>query len=134
MFLIRVRNDVWWIFKRRVKNSLIHLISGIHFVEKFLIWGVSADFSKNVPFLGHYLSSKYFSFLSLNFSRQGTSFKHPYDYFWVMILWLKMWENWSKPKNLVTIVWITHFFLKVHILIFYLMHIKKTFFVFIEFF
>ena len=54
-------------------KSLENLIFGIHFVEKCLIWGVLTNFSKNVPFWGPYLSSKHFSYGSLNLSRQGVS-------------------------------------------------------------
>ena len=49
-------------------------------VDKCLVRGVSTNFSKKVPCWGSYIGSKYFSYLPLNLSRQGASFKHPYDH------------------------------------------------------
>ena len=49
-------------------------------VEKCLVRGVLSDFSEKVPFWGPYIGSKYFSYLPLNLSRQGASFKHPFDH------------------------------------------------------
>ena len=49
-------------------------------VEKCLVRGVLTNFSEKVPFWGPYIGSKYFSYLPLNLSRQGASFKHPYDH------------------------------------------------------
>ena len=45
-------------------------ISDNEIVEKSLIWGVSTNFCKNVPFWGPYIGSKYFSYLPLNLSRR----------------------------------------------------------------
>ena len=58
-----------------------NLIFDTQLVEKCTISGVLANFRKRVSFWGPYLSSKHFSYRSLNFSRQGASFKYPYDYF-----------------------------------------------------
>ena len=63
------------------EKSAENFILGIYSVEKCLIRGVLTNFCKNVPFWGPYLSWKHFSYPPLNLSRQGASFKHPYDYF-----------------------------------------------------
>ena len=77
-------------------------------VEKCLVRGVLTNFSEKVPFWGPYIGSKYFSYLPLNLSRQGASFKHPYDHILSDdFLTKKKWENWSKLKNFVRIVLIT---------------------------
>ena len=66
---------------------------------------------KSVPFLGPYLSLKKYSYAPLNLSRQGASFKQPYDYVLSDDFFdQKKWQNWSKLKNFVKIVLITHFF------------------------
>ena len=63
------------------EKSAGNFILGIHSVEKCLFRGVLTNFCKNVPFWGPYLCLKHFSYQPLNLSRQGASFKHPYDYF-----------------------------------------------------
>ena len=75
----KIQNSIF--FSIYDEKSAENFILGIHLVEKCLIRGVLTDFRKNVPFWGPYLSWKHFSYPSLNLSRQGASFKHPYDYF-----------------------------------------------------
>ena len=65
------------------EKSAENFILGIYLVEKCLIRGVLTNFCRNIPFWGHYLSWKHFSYPALNLSRQGAYFKHPYDYFLV---------------------------------------------------
>ena len=101
------------------EKSAENFILGIHLVEKCLIRRVLTNFCTNVPFWGPKWPSNYFSYLPLDLSRQDASFKPSYDYFWEMIFFdQKKWQNCSKLKNFVRIVLITHFFLRVHILIF----------------
>ena len=76
-----------------------NLIFDIHFAEKCFISDVLANFSKNVRFLGPHLSSKHFSYLPLNFSRQGASFKYPYDYFMSDDFLIKKVGNLVKTQN-----------------------------------
>ena len=61
-----------------VKSTEI-FISDIQIVAKCLVRGVLTNFIKKVPFWGPYIPSKHFSYLPMNLSRQGASFKHPYD-------------------------------------------------------
>ena len=46
-----------------------------------------------------------------------------YDYILNHSFWPKKWQNWWKRKNFDTLVLITHFYIRVHIIFFYLMNI-----------
>ena len=89
-----------------VKSTEIFSID-IQIVAKYLVRGVLTNFIKKVPFWGPYIPLKHFSYPPLNFSCQGASFKHPFDF--PHDFPPKKWENWSKLKNFVKIVLITHF-------------------------
>ena len=111
MFLIRVLNDLQWIFLYRktysacqessfkypywhfqrkkinfffqlitlnlLKNSIVKLKS-----TKMTFGCVFDYFQHKSPILGTLSTFKKFSCAPLNLSRQGASFKYPYDYIW----------------------------------------------------
>ena len=93
-------------------------IFDIQIVAKCLVRGVLTNFIKKVPFWGPYIPLKHFSYLPLNLFCQGASFEHPYDHILSDDFLTEKVANWSKLKNFVKIVIITHFQSGFQILIF----------------
>ena len=90
-------------------KSLKIFIFDIQIVIKCLVTGVLTKFIKKVSFWGPYIPSKHFSYLLLDLSRQGASFKHPYNHILIDDFLTKKGGNWSEHKNFVKNVLITHF-------------------------
>ena len=57
-----------------------NLFCDIQIVEKCFICGVLQNLSEKFPLLGPKFSSKNFSYIPMNLTRRGASFKYPYKY------------------------------------------------------
>ena len=86
-----------------------NFIFGIHFVEKCFIRGVLANFSKKSRFWDPTYLQNIFHAYHLICLVKTLLLSTYMTNFWVIIFGQKKEENWSKPKNFVIIVLITHF-------------------------
>ena len=76
------------------------------FFRKVLFWGA-------YWLLNHFLMNHWICLVEmLRLSTHMTKF-------WIIIFWPKKWQNWSKLKNFVSNVSITHFFTRAQIIIFW---------------